>query len=96
VLERLLQNRHSMRPMRNEHDAIRRLVGEYGRVMGDLPGGRISLGTSFRLRRVMFQLYALIKVHLSEEEAYLRIVDRGGRAEMGDLVAAALEHPIAG
>jgi hypothetical protein len=44
----------------------------------------------------MFQLYALLKIHLAEEEAYLRIIDRGAGSEMGDVIAAALEHPVAG
>jgi iron-sulfur cluster repair protein YtfE (RIC family) len=96
VLEAMFQNRHSMRPMRAEHDEIRRLVGAYGRLSADVREGRISLGRTLALRRVIFQLYALLKVHLAEEEAYLRIVDRGTGAEMGDLIAAGLEHPIAG
>ena len=95
-LERLFQNRHSMAPMRKEHDEIRRLVGEYGKLTADVREGRISLGRTLALRRVIFQLYALLKVHLAEEEAYLRIIDRGAGAEMGDVIAAALEHPVAG
>jgi hypothetical protein len=95
-LERMFQNRHSMAPMRKEHDEIRRLVGEYGKLTADVREGRISLGRTLALRRVIFQLYALLKVHLAEEEAYLRIIDRGAGAEMGDVIAAALEHPVAG
>ncbi|HEY3334082.1 MAG TPA: hemerythrin domain-containing protein [Candidatus Limnocylindrales bacterium] len=95
-LERLFQNRHSMAPMRKEHDEIRRLVGAYGTLTADVKDGRISLGRTLALRRVIFQLYALLKVHLAEEDAYLRIIDRGAGAEMGDAIAAALEHPIAG
>ena len=95
-LERLFQNRHSMRPMRSEHDEIRRLVGEYGRLSAEVREGRISLGRTLALRRVIFQLYALLKVHLAEEEAYLRIIDRGTGAEMGEVIAAALQHPVAG
>jgi hypothetical protein len=95
-LERLFQNRHSMRPMRTEHDEIRRLVGEYGNLSAELREGRVTLGRSLALRRVIFQLYALLKVHLAEEEAYLRIVQRGTDADAGDALAAALAHPVAG
>lgn len=95
-LERLFQNRHSMRPMRTEHDEIRRLVGDYGTMSAELREGRVTLGRSLALRRVIFNLYALLKVHLSEEDAYLRIVERGTDADMGDAIAAALEHPVAG
>jgi iron-sulfur cluster repair protein YtfE (RIC family) len=95
-LERMFQNRHSMRPMRNEHDEIRRLVAEFGRLSADVREGRISLGRSLALRRVMFQLFALLKIHLAEEDAYLRIVERAGGSDSSEAIAAALEHPVAG
>ena len=42
----------------------------------------------------MFQLYALLKVHLAEEEAYLRIVNHGVTTDVADVMAAAMEHPV--
>jgi hypothetical protein len=53
----------------------------------------IALGKRLALRRVLFQLYALLKIHLAEEEAYLRIVDHGVSDDVADLLAAALDHP---
>jgi hypothetical protein len=94
-LERMFQNRHSMAPMRREHDRIRELVGEFGALV-DKDAGTVSLGRTLALRRVLFQLYALLKVHLGEEEAYLRIVERGVTDDVADAVTAALEHPVAG
>jgi hypothetical protein len=94
-LERMFQNRHSMAPMRREHDRIRQLVGEFGTLV-DKDAGHVSLGRTLALRRVLFQLYALLKVHLGEEEAYLRIVERGVTDDVADAVTAALEHPVAG
>lgn len=94
-LERLFQNRHSMAPMRREHDRVRELVGEFTTLV-DKDGGTVSLGRTLALRRVLFGLYALLKVHLAEEEAYLRIVQRGVDADIADAVTAALEHPVAG
>jgi hypothetical protein len=35
-------------------------------------------------------------VHLAEEEAYLRLVDRGLTDDVTDAVTAALAHPVAG
>jgi iron-sulfur cluster repair protein YtfE (RIC family) len=94
-LERILQNRHSMSPMRKEHEEIRRLVGTFGALAADVRDGRLSLGRKLALRRVMFQLYALLKVHIAEEEAYVRLVDRGAGTEMSEAVAAAMAHPVA-
>jgi hypothetical protein len=94
-LERMFQNRHSMAPMRREHDRIRELIGEFGGLV-DKDAGAVTLGRTLALRRVLFSLYALLKVHLAEEDAYLRIAQRGVSEDIADAVTAALEHPIAG
>jgi hypothetical protein len=94
-LERMFQNRHSMAPMRREHDRIRELVAEFGTLV-DKDAGSVSLGRTLALRRVLFSLYAVLKVHLAEEDAYLRIVKRGVAEDIAEAVTAALEHPVAG
>ena len=35
----------------------------------------------------MFQLYSLLKIHLAEEEAYLRIVEHGVTTDVADMIA---------
>jgi hypothetical protein len=96
-LERLLQNRHSMTPLRREHAEIRRLVAEFGRLQGSIRDARHTLGRAIALRRVVFQLYALLKVHLSEEEMYVRIIDHDLAEEAAGALAAAIDdHPIVG
>ena len=93
-LERMFQNRHSMAPMRREHDAIRSLAKDFGRLI-DEAGDHLTLGKTLAIRRVMFQLYALLKVHMAEEEAYMRLINHGVTDDMSDAVAAALAHPVA-
>jgi len=96
-MERLLQNRHSMTPMRREHAEIRRLVAEYLRLMGTTRDAKHSLGKAVALRRVVFQLYALMKIHVAEEEMYIRIIDHDAGPEAADVMVAAIEsHEIAG
>lgn len=95
-LERMFQNRHSMAPMRREHEEIRRLSAEYLRLAAPVADRSLTLGETLALRRVMFQLYALVKVHVAEEEAYIRLMDRGTDADASEVIIAALEHPIAG
>jgi hemerythrin-like domain-containing protein len=92
-LERMLQNRHSMTPMKREHGEVRRLVADFARLAAALDPGQVSVGKRLALRRVLFQLYALLKIHLAEEEAYLRVVDHGVTTEVADVLAAALDHP---
>jgi hypothetical protein len=93
-LERMFQNRHSMAPMRREHAEIRRLVTALAGLARQLAEGQVTIGRTLGIRRVMFQLYALLKVHLAEEEAYMRLIDRGVTTDVADLMAVALEHPV--
>jgi hypothetical protein len=92
-LERMFQNRHSMAPMRREHEGIRRLVGAFGKMADDIGAGQVTIGRTLAIRRVMFQLYSLLKIHLAEEDAYLRIVDHGVTTDVADMLAAAMDHP---
>jgi hypothetical protein len=90
-LERLMQNRHSMTPMRREHAEARRLIDE----LGTLAARDLTLANRLRLRRVMFRLYALLKIHLADEEAYLGVLDHNlSPAEQDELVRA-MEHATA-
>ncbi|MEI8332614.1 MAG: hemerythrin domain-containing protein [Chloroflexota bacterium] len=91
-LERMLQNRHSMTPMRHEHEEIRRLVAEFERLRHEVETGGPNVGRSVALRRVVFRLYALLKVHLAEEELYVRTVNHGVTEEAAEAMAAALSH----
>jgi hypothetical protein len=91
-LERMLQNRHSMTPMRHEHDEIRGLVAEVVRLQGRLAAESLHTGDAVALRRVIFRLYAMLKVHLAEEQLYLGIIEHGVSAESAEKLAAAMQH----
>jgi hypothetical protein len=92
-LERMFQNVHSMAPLRREHAEVRRLTAELARIRGQLGDQKISVGASIALRRVIFRLFALLKVHLAEEQVYLDILDRREAPEMAEALAAAMAHP---
>ena len=92
-LERMFQNVHSMAPLRREHAEVRRSTAELARIREHLGEQRISVGQAIALRRVIFHLYALLKVHLAEEQVYLDILDRREAPEMADALAAAMAHP---
>ena len=79
--------------MRREHLEVRRLVDEFTRLTERVDAGSVSLGRTLALRRVLFQLYALLKIHLAEEEVYLQIVEQGGATDVSDLLRAAVDHP---
>jgi hemerythrin-like domain-containing protein len=90
--ERILQNRHSMAPMRREHAEIRDLVGRIETVRHQLGEGHLGTGEGLELRRAIFRLYALLKVHLAEEELYVSILAHNVEDERGDQLAVALRH----
>ena len=92
-LERMFQNVHSMAPLRREHAEIRRLAAELARIREQMGEQKISVGASIALRRVIFRLFVLLKVHLAEEQVYLDILDRREAPEMADALAAAMAHP---
>jgi hypothetical protein len=93
-LERMFQNRHSMTPMRREHDELRRLISTYSGIVEHTSGETVPLDRALALRRLLFGMYALIKVHLAEEEEYLRIVEHGVSEDAAAILAAAMEHPV--
>lgn len=93
-MERMLQNRHSMTPMRREHAEVRRLVAEFTKLAAQVESGGAGIGRRLALRRVLFQLYAVVKVHLAEEDEYLRIVEHGVATDVAERLAAALDHPM--
>jgi Hemerythrin HHE cation binding domain len=94
-LEQLMEGRHSMAPMRQEHQELRTLFGSLYRYGDLVANGSLSQGDEIGLRRVLFRLYSLLKVHLAEEELYLRVLDRNLSAEEKDALAHGIDHATA-
>lgn len=90
--ERLLQNRHSMTPMVREHVEIKQLVGRIEGLSQLVKSRQLGPGEALELRRLLFRLYSLLKVHLAEEELFVSIVDHNVGEDRGIQLAQALEH----
>jgi hypothetical protein len=75
-LEALMGPRHTMMPMREEHAIVRELVAELGRYRTHSTPCPWSDGDGVPLRRLLYRLHALLKMHLAEEERYLGVLDR--------------------
>ena len=93
-LERLMQNRHSMTPLRREHARIRQLAAEYSELYPQVRDARHSLGKAMAVRRIVFSLYALMKVHLAEENLYIDIIERGAEARAEEVAVGVAEQPV--
>jgi hypothetical protein len=91
-LDRMMQNRHSTVPLRREHDQIRAGIDDLVRLRGVADRGRLSMNEKVALRRIVFRLYALLKIHTSEELLYADLVEHGASPEAEKALAAAMEH----
>ena len=94
-LEALMDGRHSMAPMREEHRAVGRLVEELGQYREHAPGCTWSAVEGMALRRALYRLHALLKVHLAEEELYLGVLDKNLSAAEKDTLARGIDHAMA-
>ena len=91
-LEQLMDKRHSMAPMRREHEQLRGLFGSLCQYSELVAEESMSQSDEVGLRRVLYRLYAILKVHLAEEELYLGVLDRNLSAEEKDLLAQGIDH----
>lgn len=94
-LERLLDRRHSMAPMRQEHVVMRELIDELGRYRRHAEGCSWDTIEGLALRRALYRLHSILKVHLAEEELYLSVLDHNLTDEEKDGLARGLDHAMA-
>jgi hypothetical protein len=93
-IEAVLDGRHSLTPMREEHRAIRKLVDELARYRPHVDGCTWSAVEGMALRRALYRLHSLLKVHLAEEELYLEVLERTLTDEDKDSLARGLKHAM--
>ena len=67
-----MDGRHSHGADAREHRAVERLVDELGRYQSHVDGCTWGAVEGMALRRALYRLHAMLKVHLAEEELYLR------------------------
>lgn len=94
-LDRLMQNRHSMVQMRREHQEIEGLIERLGTFGEAIRADALGPAGTIGLRRVLYRLYALLKVHLAEEEEYLRVLEHNLSADEQAELVKGLEHATA-
>jgi hypothetical protein len=94
-LDAIMEGRHSMAPMRQEHEQLRALFRSLCRYGELAAGGELADADEIGLRRVLFRLYAMLKVHLAEEELYLGVLDRNVGDDEKDRLAQGIDHAAA-
>lgn len=84
ALELIVARDDALAPMAHAHDDVRRLIAALGASCeqgADLDGSAV-----LDARRTLYQLYALLKVHLAEEELQAPVLER----ELSDAQATGL------
>jgi hemerythrin-like domain-containing protein len=93
-LERLMQNRHSMAPMRREHQELGRLIQAMGQYLERVAAGHLNPTDALALRRLLIQFYALVKTHTAEEAEYLRVLQGNLSEEEQEAIVSGLAHAV--
>lgn len=79
--------------MSRDHVEIGALVDELGELKGQFSGGTITSTQAKGLRRLLYGLYAVVKLHFAkEEEVYLPLLDARLTSEQGQELMTALEQ----
>ncbi len=91
TLERIMDDRQTSIPMRQEHAEIRRLVASFSEII-DTAESHLDRGCVLAMRRVMLRLHVLLRTHLDEEELYLPILEDRLTEEAAAALGRALDH----
>jgi hypothetical protein len=79
--------------MSRDHVEVGRLIGELGSLRSGLSGPALDAQQANALRRVLYGLYAVVKVHFDkEEEVYLPLLDARLTAEEAERLFEAMEQ----
>jgi hypothetical protein len=97
-LEMLLSDSGALAPLRREHGEVRHLVDELDRLCVAHGDGPYRRGEALALRRLLYRLHAIVRVHLDEEEMMsgllARAVDPGEAEAIGRDLAHAATIPL--
>lgn len=91
-LQRLFEDPRAMAPMQREHLELRRLIDQARAMRERLPDGNVAIHDEILLRRVLYRLFVMMRVHLFEEERYLAIIDRNASDPELRALAEGMRH----
>ena len=74
---------------------MRQLIEELGRYRRHADGCSWDNVEGLALRRALYRLHSILKVHLAEEELYLAVLDQNLSDEEKDTLARGIDHAMA-
>ena len=82
VVQRVMGTPHGTATMSRDHVEVERLTQELAMLRRQVSGPEIGVELANELKRVLYGLYTLVKVHFAkEEEVYLPLLDENLSAE---------------
>jgi len=93
-LESALSDTNALAPLRREHEEVRRLVAELGRLCDAHREGPYRRGEALALRRALYRIHAIVRVHLDEEEMLTTLLARSIDPDEAAAVAHDLAHAV--
>ncbi len=92
VVQKVLGSPDATRTMSRDHVEVGRYIEELEEIRKDLTGSALTSTQARSLRRVLYGVYALVRVHFSkEEEVYLPILDQRLTPQAAQEMFAAME-----
>jgi plasmid stabilization system protein ParE len=92
-LEAILTDTGALGPLRREHQEVRRLVAELDRLCATHEGP-YRRGEALALRRCLYRLHAIVRVHLDEEEMMAQLLAHRIDPEEATAIARDLAHAV--
>jgi iron-sulfur cluster repair protein YtfE (RIC family) len=93
VVQQVLGSPDATRTMSRDHIEVGRYIADLETLRRDLAGGSPRPDQIAQLRRVLYGLYAIVKLHFAkEEEVYLPILDQRLSPESADDMFSSLER----
>ena len=93
VVQKVLGSPDATRTMSRDHVEVGRYIEELASLKGNLGDVEFTPEQTRSLRRVLYGVYALVKVHFAkEEEVYLPILDQRLTPEAAQEMFEAMEH----
>jgi hypothetical protein len=94
-LESALSDANALEPLRREHEEVRHLTAALGRLCDAHQDGVYRRGEALALRRVLYRVHAIVRVHLDEEEMLTALLAHSIDSDAAAAVAADLAHAVA-
>jgi hemerythrin-like domain-containing protein len=94
-LESALSDTGALAPLRREHEEVRRLAADLDRLCDANREGAYHRGAALALRRALYRIHAIVRVHLDEEEMLTALLAHSIDADEAASISNDLAHAVA-